>query len=68
MFQGSPYLFILCAEILGAAVRRDSLIRGIKISDNDCKLSEYADDTTLMKVKNDHRSKFSNLSNWKEEA
>ena len=22
----------------------------------------------VMKVKNDHRSKFSNLSNWKEEA
>ena len=22
----------------------------------------------MMKVKNDHRSKFSNLSNWKEEA
>ena len=22
----------------------------------------------IMKVKNDHRSKFSNLSNWKEEA
>ena len=24
--------------------------------------------TRTMKVKNDHRSKFSNLSNWKEEA
>ena len=24
--------------------------------------------TTMIKVKNDHRSKFSNLSNWKEEA
>ena len=23
---------------------------------------------SLIKVKNDHRSKFSNLSNWKEEA
>ena len=30
----SPYLFILCAEILGAAVRRDTLIRGIQISEN----------------------------------
>ena len=26
------------------------------------------DNTEKMKVKNDHRSKFSNLSNWKEEA
>ena len=44
----SPYLFILCAEILGAAVRRDTLIRGIKISDNECKISQYADDTTFI--------------------
>ena len=44
----SPYLFILCAEILGAAVRRDTLIRGIQISDNECKMSQYADDTTLI--------------------
>ena len=44
----SPYLFILCAEILGAAVRRDTLIRGIQISDNECKISQYADDTTLI--------------------
>jgi len=38
----SPYLFILCAEILGAAVSRDKLIRGIQISDNECKISQYA--------------------------
>ena len=44
----SPYLFILCAEILGAAVRRDKLIGGIQISDNECKMSQYADDTTLI--------------------
>ena len=44
----SPYLFILCAEILGAVVRRNTLIRGIQISDNECKISQYADDTTLI--------------------
>ena len=44
----SPYLFMLCAEILGAAVRRDKLIRVIQISDNECKVSQYADDTTLI--------------------
>ena len=51
MCQGcplSPYLFMLCAEILGAAVRQDTLIRGIQISDNECKISQYADDTTLI--------------------
>ena len=44
----SPYLFILCAEILRAAIRRDKQIRGIRISDKECKVSQYADDTTLI--------------------
>ena len=35
----SPYLFFLCVEILGAAVRRHALIRGIHILDNECKIS-----------------------------
>ena len=42
----SSHLFTLCVEILGAAVRRNTLIRGIQISDNECKKSQYADDTT----------------------
>ena len=49
--QGCPlssYLFILCAEILGAAIRRDKQIHGIRISDKECKVSQYADDTTLI--------------------
>ena len=44
----SPYLFILCAEIRGAAIRRDKLIYGIKTSNKECKVSQYADDTTLI--------------------
>ena len=44
----SPYLFILCAEVLGNAIRRDEEIRGIKISGTECKLSQYADDTTMI--------------------
>ena len=44
----SPYLFILGAEILGNAVRRDTEIRGIKLGNSDCKLSQYADDTTMI--------------------
>ena len=44
----SPYLFILCAEILGTSIRQDKQIRGINISENECKVSQYADDTTLI--------------------
>jgi len=44
----SPYLFILCTEILGAAVRQDKLIRSIQISENEYKISQYADDTMLI--------------------
>ena len=43
-----PYLFILCAEILANAVRKDKEIRGINIGDMECKLSQYADDTTTI--------------------
>ena len=42
----SPYLFILCAEILGNAVRNDPKVRGIKAL--ECKISQYADDTTFI--------------------
>lgn len=44
----SAYLFIICAGILGAAVRRDKLILGIQISENECKINQYADDTTFI--------------------
>ena len=42
----SPNLFILCAEVLANAVRRDENIRSINIANVECKLSQYADDTT----------------------
>ena len=40
------YLFILCAEVSANAVRKDGNIRGINIANVECKLSQYADDTT----------------------
>ena len=43
----SPYLFILCAKVLGNAVRNDTGIQGIKVLDTECKISQYADDTTF---------------------
>lgn len=44
----SPYIFILCAEILAEMVRSNSNIKGIVVSDHEFKLSQYADDTTLL--------------------
>ena len=44
----SPYLFILCAEILGKMVRKNKDIKGIFINGKEFKLSQYADDTQLI--------------------
>ena len=43
----SPYLFILLSEILSNRIRQDPNIKGIKIYENEIKLSQFADDTTL---------------------
>ena len=53
----SPYLFILCAEILGSTVRKHNEVRGITILGTKCKLSQYADDTTM--ILNGSQSSFS---------
>ena len=42
------YLFILCPEVSTNAVRKDGNIRGINIANVECKLSQYADDTTII--------------------
>ena len=44
----SPYLFILCAEVLGSAIRKEQSIQGINVLGVECKISQYADDTTLI--------------------
>ena len=44
----SPYLFVPSVEVLANAIRRDPSIKGISISQNEIKLSQYADDTTLI--------------------
>ena len=43
----SPYVFILCAEILGKIVRDSKSISGIKINEKEFRLSQYADDTQI---------------------
>ena len=44
----SPYLFILSVEILAEAIRNNKEIKGIKIYNTEVKVSQYADDTTLI--------------------
>lgn len=43
----SPYIFILCAEILGKMIRNNNKIKGITINTKEFKLSQYADDTQI---------------------
>ena len=43
----SPYIFILCVEILGKMVRNDNKLHGIVINNKEFKLCQYADDTQL---------------------
>ena len=44
----SPYLLILCAKVLGNSVRNDTMIQEIKVLDTECKITQYADDTTFI--------------------
>ena len=44
----SPYIFILCAEILGLLIRKNKDIKGISIDDTEYTISQYADDTSLI--------------------
>ena len=43
----SPYLFILCAEILAVLIRNDKDIKGIKVLNTTFVISQYAVDTTI---------------------
>ena len=43
----SPYIFILCAEILGKMIRKNQTVKGISINGKEFRLSQYADDTQI---------------------
>ena len=44
----SPYIFILCSEILAIKIRNNKNIKGIKVNNTEFKISQYADDTSAI--------------------
>ena len=44
----SPYLFILCVEVLADVIRKNCDIKGITVNGSEVIISQYADDTTLI--------------------
>ena len=44
----SPYIFILCAEVLADLIRNNDNIKGIKLQNTEFKISQFADDTSLI--------------------
>ena len=43
----SPYLFILCAEILKLLILKNTIVKGIDIHGYEVEISQFADDTTI---------------------
>ena len=51
----SPYIFILCAEILAISINDSPLVTGLFIMGKEIRITQYADDTTIF-VDNTHSS------------
>ena len=43
----SPYLFVICVEILAIMIKRNDKIKGIFVNEIESKILQYADDTEL---------------------
>ena len=56
----SPYLFILSVEVLATAIRNNTNVKGISVNNEEIKISQYADDTTLI-LDGSHESLLSSL-------
>ena len=49
--QGDPisaYLFLLCAQVMFLLIMNEPTLKGIKINGTEFKITQFADDTTLI--------------------
>ena len=44
----SPYIFIIAVEILALVIKQSRKIRGVKVNSKEIKVTQYADDLTLI--------------------
>ena len=44
----SPFLFILAGQIMSVLIHNNQNIKGIKIENSECRLTQFTDDTTLL--------------------
>lgn len=44
----SPYIFLICAEILAIQIRKNEKIKGIAVGNIEKKISQLADDTSII--------------------
>ena len=44
----SPYIFIIAVEILTLVIKQNRKIRGVKVNSKEIKMTQYADDLTLI--------------------
>ena len=51
----SPYLFILCSEIMACMIRENNDIQGILVNNKEFELTQYADDLEIL-LKGDRKS------------
>ena len=52
--QLAPYLFLMGAEIMSILIKLDPKLLGLNIKDNSIKITETADDTTLILDRSQH--------------
>ena len=43
----APYLFLLCAQVLYEMIQSNTIFKGVKIGQEEIKISQFADDTTI---------------------